>query len=254
MNDLVKRGYREPSMKRKSLRLARQLLQASPMTANGFNAAMNAIHSHPYRVGSWRKLIESAFSRLPKRNQLHTCRFSVLSYFTDLHDYQTARCYVPKRFTGPVAPLELLCAMEIMLALNRLSEAELLVPKCQSMTRSADHPVTRSWLFCSVGDYFAKIGDCQKAFEYYQQAEQEEPCSLFALAGMVKMRVFQAVQEADACLKKLHKLKKDPDNALELMAPGFERDEWDFKVSQLQKYKQAIQTIFPESHSEARTS
>src|SRR5262245_3931006 len=63
-------GLVELGMKSKALGEARRILQGKPITAESFKAAVDAILTLGDRLKSWASVIESAYARLQRPDQL----------------------------------------------------------------------------------------------------------------------------------------------------------------------------------------
>src|SRR5256885_306394 len=99
-------GMVDLGMKREALRTARRALEEPRVTTQLFGSAMNAILTHQDRLKTWRRVVEAAYARLPKRRQ-RTVHFWMLSFHYSTRDYEAASRFIPRRFDGECGLTEL---------------------------------------------------------------------------------------------------------------------------------------------------
>ncbi len=145
------------AMKDDALRMARRAFKNPAISADVFNAALNAILTHADCTKAWTKLIDSAYARLTKRGQRAAC-FLMLGFHCGNHSYEVASRFLPKRFNGPLGLVELAFAMETMQALDRKIEVEKLARKFPHAIKVAQEPTMKAMLMSGLADYFAGIG------------------------------------------------------------------------------------------------
>src|SRR5712675_1810216 len=110
-------GFVEMGMHREALRKARRLLKNNPITAAQFNAAVDAAFTQADRLKLWEPPVESAYARLPKRDQ-RAAWSSMLSFHYSNRNYEAASRFIPRRFDGESDVTEMCFAYDVWLELG----------------------------------------------------------------------------------------------------------------------------------------
>src|ERR1051326_3592720 len=98
-------------MNDEALRCAREALKQKPLSAETFNAALDAIISVEEGKRRWAKLVESAYQRLPGR-QRWAVRFMMMSFLAECQDHDGVLELAPRRLAGEFALVELGLAIQ----------------------------------------------------------------------------------------------------------------------------------------------
>jgi hypothetical protein len=138
-------GFLDLGLFEDAMAAARELLQRRRINAEEFDACVNAILSCAPDLAPWRELIEGAYGRLT-RNARPRCAHLMLWFHATQEDHERAAPFIPGKFSGPFAFVNLLFAMSTYLGLKRLDKAQRLLPRCQRAARVAGNPEMRLML------------------------------------------------------------------------------------------------------------
>ena len=138
-------GFLDLGLFEDAMAAARELLERRCIHAEEFDACVNAILSCAPDLAPWRELIEGAYGRLT-RNARPRCAHLMLWFHAAQEDHERAAPFIPGKFSGPFAFVNLLFAMSTYLELKRLDKAQRLLPRCRRAARVAGNPEMRQML------------------------------------------------------------------------------------------------------------
>ena len=212
-------GLIEMGMQREALRAARRTLKSKPISVTAFNTAMNAILTFQDMRKTWRPLVESAYAALPKRSR-SVVRFSMMSFYYSMRDYEAAAKLVPWHFSGDLWLMELAFSMETLLTLNRMDAMKRLVRKVPHALKIAEHSMMQAQLLCCWAEYLARKGDWNKAIKLWEIAQVESTFTGDAVVTVVEIHVARALRAIRFGFQLLKQFEKNIDPETEIIVPG----------------------------------
>ena len=141
-------GLSAINMHKEAVDLATQILSEEQLDAIAFNKALSAILIGGSDIEKLKELIQAAFNRLPNREQAKA-RHQMLGYFCSIKETKMALEYV----SAPVSGGELLFVMDVLLANDRLDEAEKLFFRGKKKIKGAMSEFDWSMLFAAMARY-----------------------------------------------------------------------------------------------------
>ncbi len=233
-------------MKREALRRARGILKQESITVELFHAAMNAIFPLADRLKPWSKLIEAAHARLPKRSQ-PSVRFWMLCLHCYTDNMEAAKRFVPRRFKGEFRLMELAYCTHILLATGgKREEIQKLTRKLPHAIHAAADPTMQATLMHSLAEYFTRTGNWSKALELWHYLLRDEMFSRNGVAGIVEIRVAQALRAIQAALQLGEKFKLNHDPELETTLPGNEKARLEEAEKEIRRWQKKLEKVLPE--------
>ena len=85
------------------------------------------------------------------------CEHLMLWFYAAQKDHVNAVSFIPGKFSGPFALVNLLFAMSTYLRLKRLDKAHRLVPRCERAARTASDPEMGSMLQEVLGEFYREL-------------------------------------------------------------------------------------------------
>ena len=149
-------GYAGLGMFVEALLAARKLLQQTVLSAEAFEASVKMVLSDADDLGAWEKTVRSAYHRLTKEGRRRN-GFLMLWFYAACEDHARAVHFIPGKFSGPFALVNLWVAMNTYVGLGRLDKAQRLLPRCQRGARAASHPELRKMLSEVLADYRREV-------------------------------------------------------------------------------------------------
>jgi hypothetical protein len=140
-------------------------------------------------------------------------------------------------------PRELFSTMDILLALDRLSDAETVARKCEAALAQTGNAFDRSLLVEALASYYARGGDWPRAFEFWRNVPRAEVFAKDAAVGMVQLCIVSALNIIRDELKTAREL--DLTGETEISLPGNEKGLRQDTEKELLQLKQALEKIVP---------
>jgi hypothetical protein len=162
-------GYADLGMFAEALLAAQELLQQPHVSAEAFETSINMVLSGADDLISWENSVRLAFHRMTGAGRRRNA-YLMLWFYAACENYARAVHFIPGKFSGPFAMVNLLFAMNTYLGLKRLDKAQRLVPRCRRAARVASHPEMRKMLSQVLADYCREV-DLIRA----QQRERWKP-------------------------------------------------------------------------------
>ncbi len=212
-------GLIELGMKAEALRRARTILKQSPITAEAFNDALNAIQTLTGRIKPWAELVEAAYMRLPKRQRPRS-RFWIMAFRNASRNHEGVLKLTPGRFAGEWALLELAYALEASFELGRTEIMEKLARRLPHAITEADHPMMQSYLLLSLAEYLARKGKWDEAIAVLEEVQSNETFERNAVTAIVELHVARALKAVRLGFRLLQQFNQDFDPSAEIIVPG----------------------------------
>jgi hypothetical protein len=236
-------------MKKEALALARRLLKAPIIVASEFAVAVHAILILADRVKPWKRLVEAAYERLPKRKR-GSVRYWIMSARDACHDYEGVLRLVPKRFTGEFALEELIWAMEATFETNNEELMRKLAVRLPPLIDHAKEPATQAVLCLCYAEFTARQGVWETTIA---AAGVAQDCSGFLQSAVritVEIHVARALQEVEWGLKKIEAFKQKFDPEVELTIPGNEKAMLDEAAKEFRRLQKILERIVPKKRQQ----
>jgi tetratricopeptide (TPR) repeat protein len=227
-------------MKREALRLTRRVLENRRISPEEFGEAVRTIGVLS-NFEKWRSELEAAYNRQSRKFKRKT-RLAILAVYAALKEWETALKFVSLHNAS--TPWEIFFSMEVLLALNKLEDAERLATKCKKAFRFANDPTDQSFLIDALAAFLARTHRWEEANAIWQRAPLDQPFRRDALSGIVRIHLGRAWEAIGNGLKALSELKRNPELSLCLPTNdlGLTRD----AEKELLKFKRGIEKILPE--------
>ena len=121
-------GYADLGMFAEALLAAQDLLQQPVVPAEAFEASVNMVLSGADDLSLWKETIQSAYHRMNADGKRRSA-YLMLWFFAASEEHARAAEFIPGKFSGPFAMVNLLFAMSTYLGLKRLDKAQRLIPR-----------------------------------------------------------------------------------------------------------------------------
>jgi tetratricopeptide (TPR) repeat protein len=235
-------GYCDIGMKREALRLARKVFAKRRISPEEFFEAIRAIgvHSDFQRL---KPQIEAAYDRQSRRFK-SWARAGMLYMYATLGDWETAAQFVSVQHASSAG--EMFFSMEVLLALDKLEDAEHLAAKCQKAFRFMKDPSDQSFLIETLAPFLARTHRWDEAIAIWQQAPLDQPFRRDALSGIVKIHLGHAWEAAERGLQLLSELRQKPSIEDSITLPNNDVGLTRSAETQLLKFKRGIEKLLPE--------
>ena len=115
-------GWVELGKKDEALKLARRIFRQRTIRPEAFNEAVDALVTLADALKRWSPVVESAYARLTKRAQ-RAVRHSMLNFYYSADNFESARCFIPRRFEREANLLDLAFGLDTLLELGRIEDA-----------------------------------------------------------------------------------------------------------------------------------
>ena len=235
-------GFSTMNMHKEAVDLATRILSEEQLDAIAFNKALSAILISGSDIEKLKELIQTAFNRLPNREQ-PKARHQMLGYFCSIKDMKTALEYV----STPASGAELLFVMDVLLANNRLDEAEKLFFRGKRRIKGAMSEFDWSMLFAAMARYCERTGNLNEAEQYWLHvSELDQPVLRDALSSLVKIQIVRAWKHLQHGLGQIEKFKTNVDPATAVQLPGNHDILLADARKELETYREALEKIVPE--------
>ena len=235
-------GYCDIGMKREALRLARKVFEKRRISPEEFFEAIRAIGVH----SDFKRLkpqIEAACGRQPRRFK-NWARAGMLYLYATLGDWEAAAQFVSVQHASSAG--EMFFSMEVLLALDKLEDAEHLAAKCQKAFRLAKDPSDKSFSIETLAPFLARTHRWDEAIAIWQQAALDQPFRRDALSGIVKIHLGHACEAAERGLQLLSELRQKPNIEDSITLPNNDVGLTRSAETQLLKLKRGIEKLLSE--------
>jgi hypothetical protein len=232
-------GFIGLGMKTEAFRLARQHLKGETINPAIFTEALNAILTLADAIKPWRLLVETAYQKLSQRGKRQV-RFMMLSFYCSLDDDEAAYRFIPRRFVGPIWPAELMFAIDILLALDRVEEAKPLVRKAINTVDALPNPEGRAMLTNCIASYLSETHQWEPAIHLWEGLQHDHLMAESAIFGLIELHLQRALQTIRDARQTLARLRTNPDPNLETILPGNDASRWRKAESQLDRIEQRV--------------
>lgn len=235
-------GLSAINMHKEAVDLATQILSEEQLDAIAFNKALSAILIGGSDIEKLKELIQAAFNRLPNREQAKA-RHQMLGYFCSIKETKMALEYV----SAPVSGGELLFVMDVLLANDRLDEAEKLFFRGKKKIKGAMSEFDWSMLFAAMARYCERTGRLNEAEQYWLHvSELDQPVLRDALSGLVKIQIVRAWKHLQHGLGQIEKFKTNIDQVTIVQLPGNHDILLADARKELEAYREALGKIVPQ--------
>lgn len=226
-------------MEVEALELIKEVLARATISEEDFCGSVFGLLQSE-RPDLWRTAVEKAYLRLP-RPITDQVRSAMLNYFFTIGDAKQAFEFFPSRSTKF---FDAWTMMHVCLELGRLEEAKKVCRYCRGLLGSAKDDFTRASMADALAAYCLHTGDADGAIAVWHDAPIEPAFQRQRLTGMVKARLLQAAQAAEAGLAIVAGTTKERDDRAEVGADHARmlRD----AEQELQKLKGTIEGLVPE--------
>jgi hypothetical protein len=138
-------GFLEIGMLTEARELADQLVDDEPPRAKLFGELVDCLLRTADDLAAWEPIVVRAFSKLSPSGRVKMHRW-MLWFYASCLSYKRAIEFVPPRFVGKLALVDLVFSMETLLALERFGEAGKLIPLYERRIATAALPEMRQML------------------------------------------------------------------------------------------------------------
>lgn len=237
-------GFSDMGMHKEACALAKNILAEERMDAVAFKEAIIVLLVHAEGIESWKNLIQTAYSRLPKRGQQQV-QTDMFSCYHSIKEWQTAMKFLSHNTNDPV---HLALGMEVCLGIDRLDQAKKIYLRCHRiLAKPADH-FSGSLLLNAMASYCERLGKLDEAEQcWLQLAELDEPSIQNALSGLVRIQIVRAWKRLLHGLGQIEKFKFNIDEETALKLPGNHDELLADAKKELETYREALEKIVPQS-------
>jgi hypothetical protein len=235
-------GYCDIGMKREALRLARKVFKKRRISPEEFFEAIRAIGVHS-DFQRFKPQIEAAYGRQSRRFK-SWARAGLLYVYATLRDWETAAQFVSVLRASSAG--EMFFSMEVLLALDKLEDAEHLAAKCQQAFRFMKDPSDQTFLIETLAPFLARTHRWDEAIAIWQQAPLDQPFRRDALSGIVKIHLARAWEAIERGLHLLSELRQKPNIKDSIALPNNDVGLTHGAERQLLKFKRGIKKLLPE--------
>ena len=238
-------GLISAGMKKEALALSRRFLKARTIAPSAFARAVRAILVFADDVRLWKRLVESAYERVP-RHQRASARFWMMSICIACFDNAGVLRLVPKRFTGERASQELLWAMQATFETGRKELMRKFARRLPGFICRVDDPQTLALLLLCLSEFSAREGNWAGAIT---AAEPAQECSTFlqsAVTAIVEIHAARALRVVQQGFQRIEAFSKKFDPQVELTVPGNEKALLDDAAKELRRLQKMLERIVPE--------
>lgn len=211
-------GYVDIGMKKEALRLTRKVLEKRRILPEEFGEAIRTMGIY-LSSKAWKACkpkVDVAYNR-QSRNFKRKVRSDMLAMHVTLGEWRSALEFVSVH--RPSCAADLFFGMNVLLELDRLEDARVLATRCAKALPFATSRFEQSLLLDALADFFARTHSWDHAINAWQLAPLDEPFRGNALSGIVITHLARALESIEIGLRKLAKLKENPDSENELCLP-----------------------------------
>ena len=234
-------GLSAINMHKEAVDLATQILSEEQLDAIAFNKALSAILD-------WRQ-------RHRKAERTHSGRFQPAPQSgTSKSPPSNARLFLFHQgdeigagdVSAPVSGGEPLFVMDVLLANDRLDEAEKLFFRGKKKIKGAMSEFDWSMLFAAMARYCERTGRLNEAEQYWLHvSELDQPVLRDALSGLVKIQIVRAWKHLQHGLGQIEKFKTNIDQVTIVQLPGNHDILLADARKELEAYREALGKIVP---------
>ena len=168
----------------------------------------------------------------------------MLYMYATLRDWETAAQFVSVPRAASAG--EMFFSMEVLLASEKLEDAEQLAAKCQTAFRLAKDPSDKSFLIETLAPFLARTHRWDQAIAIWQQAPLDGPFRRDALSGIVKIHLGRAWEAIERGLQLLSDVREKPNTEDSIALPNNDVGLTRSAETQLLKFKRGIEKLLSE--------
>jgi hypothetical protein len=240
-------GCCDLGMKREALRLARAVFTKRRIIPEEFSEALRVIPIYS-SFNTWKPMIEEAYNRQSRRFKRNV-RSEMLDMYACLDDWETALRFVDLKRASTAA--EMYFSMDVLLALDKLDQAECLAAKCQQSIRFAVDLFDRSLLLTALANFLARTHKWEEATAVWQRVPLDQPFRRNALCGIVELHLGAAFEAIENGLRSLADLKQNPNPQSTLCLPGNDLKLTCEAEKELLTFRRVIDKVLPKEARKA---
>jgi len=196
-------GYVDLGMKGEVQRHARKLLSSARLSHSEFQRVLLAVLTVSDSLKQWRAAVDRCYSRLSLTDQ-RKVHPMMLSFYCSLGNYKKAKPFLPSK---PSSTQEMFFALNVLLKLGQLTKAKSVARLCEKALKT-DSDFERNALHDALADYYARVGDWQKAIDHWIEMKVYEPLGTNGLVAMVEIETAFAIETARKYLTTLEEYRK----------------------------------------------
>jgi hypothetical protein len=237
-------GFSDLGMQCEALRLARQKLKSLSIRGADFRSALDVLLVQADKLRTWSPLVEAAYARLSKRDQRST-RLSMLAFHYSTRNYERASHFIPPRFGSGCDSIELAFAVDTMLELGNITEANKLAGKLPRAIQNAENPTAQAVLVNCLAEYLARKGQWNEAIQIWEAVQSDAILAENAVTGMAEIHAARALRAIRSGLATIEELKANFDPKLETTLPGNEKTRREQAKKKLSRLEKMLEKIVP---------
>jgi hypothetical protein len=238
-------GLVETGMKKEALRLVRRILKTRPIAGPALAEALDTILTLADSVKPWQALAESAYRRLPKREQ-GAVRFWMMAIRSSCHDDKGVLQLVPKRFTGPSALLQLLWAMQATFETGDRDLMRKLAARLPRAIHQAADSQMQAMLCLCLAEVCAREGEWDDIIPLMEPVHESLPFIQNAVDTAVEVHVVRALMAVQRGFQKIEAFRKEFDPETELILPGNDKAVLDQAAKGFRRLQKALEKLLPQ--------
>jgi hypothetical protein len=232
-------GFIGLGMKREAFRIVREHLRAKTINPDLFHGALNALLTLADTTKSWRPLVEAAHSKLSQRGK-RKARSMMLCFYSSLQDNKAAYRFIPRHFVGPIDAVEMMFAIDTLLALDKIKEARPVVRKAVNLLDSLVNPEGRAMLMSCIAAYLSKVQEWDTATHMWESLQCDRLMAESATFGLLEVHLQRTLETIRSARKSLDHLRQNPDPNLETIVPGNDDARWRAASAKLNRIERLV--------------
>jgi len=226
-------------MKKDALRLARRCLTTSAVNSDTFSEALRTILTLADTTRLWRPLVDAAYQKLSNRGK-RAVRPWMLFFYSAVNDHAAASRFIPDRFAGPIWPAELVFAIDTLLALDRLDEAQPLVRKAIRALAFLPHSDGRAMLISSIAAYHSRVREWEIAIRLLEHIQDNSLMAESAMFGLIDTHLQRTLHTIESARASLARLRRTSDPETDTILPGNDAARWKEAEDKLRKIERRV--------------
>ncbi len=235
------RGCCDLGMKREALNLARAVFRKKRIAPEEFFEALRAVGVYS-GFKKWHERIQKAYDRQSHRFQ-SKCRPEMMELYAWLRDWKKAIQFLS--ISKITDAHEIFCAMEVLLALDKIEEAAELAKKCQkALSRTLD-PEDQGVVASAFASFCARIGEWDKTIACLQRVPLDHGLRRDRLVGIVEIHLARAFEAVENGLQALAGLKRQSNSQFGLAVPDNDLALTRNAEKQLLKLRRRVEQLLP---------
>jgi len=151
----------------------------------------------------------------------------MLSFNRGLGNFQVAVDFLPRRFSGPLALVELFFGLEIMMALNRMDDAKRLALKCAWGINVSKNQEMKQLFMKQLAAYCARTREWSAAVALWEELLTSDLCLEDAIRGLVNVGLAHSLHAMAQGIALVRALKSTRDPATPQKILGNDKTKWD---------------------------